>query len=252
MHAIARALGIIPSTCLHILRALASEELVVQDPATKLYTLGTGVLVLAHRWLKHNPFADRAQPMLLQLSRQHGLTAIGVEILGLEHMVVVAMARAETMVALNAEVGSRFPALISATGRCIGAFGGYDRTELRRRFRSLRWAEPPTLSAWESEIERARRAGFSVDPGNYIAGVTVMAAPVFAATGGLSHALVMLGIRHSLPAREVERVGQDLRAHADRLSLAAPAMPDAEALAARRIKAARRSLPPRSRPHPSG
>jgi DNA-binding IclR family transcriptional regulator len=246
VHAIGRALGIIPSTCLHILRALASEDLVVQNDGSKSYTLGTGLLVLARRWLQHNPFAERAQPLLAQLSRRHGLTAIGVEVLGLDHMVVVAMARAETMVALNAQVGSRFPSLISATGRCIGAFGAYDRGELRRRFRTLRWDEPPTLAAWESEIERARTAGFSVDAGNYIAGVTVIAAPVFGAANTLSHALVMLGIRHSLPAREVERVGRDLRDHADRLSLAVPAAPVLP------IRAARPGRRPPPKPRSSG
>jgi DNA-binding IclR family transcriptional regulator len=252
VHAIARALGIIPSTCLHILRALASEDLVVQDAETKLYILGSGVLVLAHRWLQHNPFAERAQPVLSQLSRRHGLTAIGVEILGLDHIVVVAMARAKTMVAFNAEVGSRFPALISATGRCIGAFGSYDRAELRRCFRALRWAAPPTLTAWESEVERSRRAGFSVDSGNYIAGVTVLAAPVFGAAGALSHTLVMLGISQSLPAREVERVGRDLRVHADRLSVAVPETFVAGASEPLGLRAAARSRRPRPRPRSSG
>ena len=33
--AIAQALDLVPSTCLHILRALVSEQLVKVDPATK-------------------------------------------------------------------------------------------------------------------------------------------------------------------------------------------------------------------------
>ena len=45
--AIAQALGLVPSTCLHILRALVSEQLVKVDPNTKHYSLGTGMLPLA-------------------------------------------------------------------------------------------------------------------------------------------------------------------------------------------------------------
>src|SRR5262245_50759090 len=47
VHAIARAVGIVPSTCLHILRALAAEEFVAVDPETKRYRVGAGLLSIA-------------------------------------------------------------------------------------------------------------------------------------------------------------------------------------------------------------
>ena len=49
--AIADALGLVPSTALHILRALVAEELVRVDPLTKQYTLGPGLLSLARTTL---------------------------------------------------------------------------------------------------------------------------------------------------------------------------------------------------------
>ena len=55
------------------------------------------------------------------LSSRYGVTAIGVE-LGPRHMIVVALSRAQAPVRLHVDVGSRFPALISATGRCLAAF----------------------------------------------------------------------------------------------------------------------------------
>ena len=39
VNAIANQLGLIPSTCLHILRVLVAEELVAFDPDNKKYTL---------------------------------------------------------------------------------------------------------------------------------------------------------------------------------------------------------------------
>ena len=46
VNAIARELGLVPSTCLYVLRALADEELVAFDPDTKRYRLEAGVLTL--------------------------------------------------------------------------------------------------------------------------------------------------------------------------------------------------------------
>jgi DNA-binding IclR family transcriptional regulator len=218
VQAIARALRIVPSTCLHILRTLVAEELASVDPATKHYTLGPGTLLLARQWLGRSRFDDLAQPVLDAVARAHGVTAMGVQLAGLDHMVVVAMARAEGMIQLHTQIGSRFPAIISATGRCIAAFGGHDRDELRRRFRLLRWDNAPSLAEWETQIAHTRTQGYAVDQGHYMAGVTIVAAPVFAPGPVLTHSLVALGISGQLPAPAVARIGRELRDRAAQLS----------------------------------
>src|SRR5262245_7877702 len=119
---IAQELRLVPSTVLHILRALAAEQLVRLDPGTKRYRLGVGMLPLARAILENGDFPRLVQPKLDQLSARFGVTAIGVELPDLDHMVVVALARARAPVRLHVDVGSRFPALISATGRCLAAF----------------------------------------------------------------------------------------------------------------------------------
>jgi DNA-binding IclR family transcriptional regulator len=215
---IARSLRIVPSTCLHILRTLAAEEFVAFDPATKLYSLGPGALMLARHWLGHNRFAELAQPRLERIAREHSVTAIGVEVMGLEHMLVVALARGQGMIHLHAQIGSRFPATISATGRCIAAFGGYDREELRRRFRQLRWDAPPSLAEWEAQVAQTRKLGYAIDPGNYMSGVTIVAAPVFGPGRAMTHSLVVVGISGQLADPVLARIGRELRDSAARLS----------------------------------
>ena len=76
---------------------------------------------------------------------------------------------------LHVDVGSRFPALISATGRCVAAFSEHPWSEVERRFRSLRWQNAPNYETWRKEIDGVRRHGFSIDRGNYIAGVAIAA-----------------------------------------------------------------------------
>ena len=218
VQAIARSLQIVPSTCLHILRTLVAEEFVRVDPVTKLYSLDAGVLLLARQWLSQDRFAGIAQPALDRIARQYGVTAIGVQIVGLEHMIVVAMARSETMIQLHTQIGSRFPATISASGRCLAAFGDHDREDLHRRFKRLRWDHAPTLAEWETQVEQTRRNGYAVDQGNYMAGITVVAAPVFGVGRRLSHCLVVVGISGQLRDATLTRIGSDLRESAAQLS----------------------------------
>jgi DNA-binding IclR family transcriptional regulator len=205
VQSIARELGLVPSTCLHVLRALVAEEFVYFDTDTKRYSLEAGVLTLARHWLRRNRFNDLAQPALDRISQAYEVTMLGVQIVGLEHIIVVAVSQSSQSLHLSTQIGSRFPALISATGRCIAAFGDHPAPELESRFKTLRWDDPPTLDEWKAQVLRTRAQGFAVDPGNYISGVTVVAAPVFRARGKLSHALVAIAIggallRSGLPA----------------------------------------------------
>jgi len=198
VQSIARELGLVPSTCLYVLRALVAEELVSFDPDTKRYALEAGVLTLARHWLRRNRFNDLAQPVLDHIGQRFGVTMLGVHIVGLDHIVVVAISQSGQNFQLSTQIGSRFPALISATGRCIAAFGGHNEAELESRFHTLRWDEPPSFEDWKSQVRETRAQGFAVDPGNYISGVTVVAAPVWKTRVKLSHALVAIGIGSAL------------------------------------------------------
>src|ERR1700719_342939 len=130
---IARQLGLVPSTCLHVLRALVAEEFVSFDPDTKLYSLEAGVLTLARHWLRRNRFNDLAQPVLDRIGQSFEVTMLGVQIVGLEHIIVIAVSQSGHNFQLSTQIGSRFPALISATGRCIAAFGDHSAGELEAR-----------------------------------------------------------------------------------------------------------------------
>jgi DNA-binding IclR family transcriptional regulator len=198
LQTIARTLGLVPSTCLYVLRALVAEEFVAFDADTKRYSLEAGVLTLARGWLRRNEFTDLAQPALDRISQAFDVTMLGVHIVGVDHIIVVAVSQAGNNFQVSAQIGSRFPALISATGRCIAAFGDHDDAVIEERFKTLRWDEPPTFEKWQTQVRQARKKGFAVDAGNYISGVTVVAAPVWKSRAQLSHALVAIGIGSAL------------------------------------------------------
>ncbi len=194
--AIAGSLDMVPSTALHILRVLVAEELVKVD-AAKRYTLGAGTLALARASLESDDFPSLVQPHLDALSKRFGVTAIGVELPNLAHMIVVALSRSQTPVRMHVDVGSRFPALISATGRCVAAFGNHPPAEIEKRFKALRWNNPPSWAAWCREVESVRRQGFSIDRNDYIAGITIVAVPVRGG-GTIAQSIASVGITGQL------------------------------------------------------
>jgi DNA-binding IclR family transcriptional regulator len=218
VQAVARELHLVPSTCLHVLRALVNEEFVSFDPDTKRYSLEAGVLTIARHWLRRNRFSNVAQPALDRIAQAFDVTTLGVHIVGLDHIIVVAVSQSGNSIQLRTEIGSRFPALISATGRCIAAFGDYPSAELEARFKTLRWDEPPGLERWKAQVNQTRAQGFAVDAGNYISGVTVVAAPVWRTRDTLSHALVAIGIGSSLKRSGLPALQKSLLSAAKTLS----------------------------------
>jgi DNA-binding IclR family transcriptional regulator len=214
--AIAQSLDIVTSTCLHILRVLVAEELLQVD-AAKRYRLGIGMLSLARSVIDRNQFPAAVQPVLDRLSLQWNVTAMGVEIGGLDHMVVLALSQSKIPFRLHVDVGSRFPSLISATGRLVAAHANAPASEIERRFRQLRWQASPSYTAWRKQVETARRNGYAVDRGQYISGVTVLAVPVLNARKEVTHTLVAAGLADQLTDARCAEIARDMRAEAERL-----------------------------------
>jgi DNA-binding IclR family transcriptional regulator len=218
VHAIARALGLVPSTCFHVLKALAAENLVSFDPDTKRYALAAGVLALARHWLRRNRFSALAQPSLDRIGQAFGVMVVGLHIADLDQVIVVAMSQAASNIQLATQIGSRFPALSSATGRCIGAFGGHADADLEARFREIVWDDPPTYAQWREQVRETREQGFAVDDGAFTAGLLVVSAPVWDAAGVMRHALVAIGISSALRRAGLAELEAALLAAAQALS----------------------------------
>jgi len=153
-----------------------------------------------------------------RIASSASVTAIGVEVSGSDHMVVLALSRSNAPFRLHVDVGSRFPALISATGRLVAAFSDFSDKELERRFKALRWDQAPEFAAWKADVDAVRRQGYSVDRNNYINGVVVIAVPVLDSHTRMTHALVAAGLAEQLDAARVESLAHELQAEAHALS----------------------------------
>lgn len=209
--AIARALGLIPSTCLHILRALVDEGIVAFNSETKRYTLDAGILTLARTLLQEESFYRVLQPAIDDISHRFNVTTIALQPLARKYSVVVAISRPERALRLHVDIGSRFPVLISASGRCVAAFGSYSRLELERAFGALQWHAPPKFRTWLKQVETTRVQGYGVDTGDYIHGITVIAAPVLDPASCVRFILVALGVGEQIDRIGISTLGDALR-----------------------------------------
>ncbi len=208
--AIADELALVPSTCLHILRVLVAEELVTWDPATKRYALGNGMISLARSVLDRSGFPQLIQPVLDRLAGRFGVTAMGVEITAKGTVVVLALSHSNQPFRVHTDVGSRFDTLVSATGRLIAAHGGESWTELRKKFSQIHWDKAPRFDTWKKEVELARTQGFSVDRDNFMAGLTVVAVPVFTAGGRFAYTVVVVGLSSQLTTVATDLLAQEM------------------------------------------
>lgn len=211
-------LDLVPSTCLHILRALTADKLLSFDPASKRYRLGAGMLALARGVLENDHFAHSVQPVLDSLATRWTVTAIGVEVVDLNQMVVTALCRSNLPFRLHVDVGSRFPGLISATGRLVAAFSQDSKQEIKNQFASLRWQHPLDFDDWWKEVDTAKQNGYSLDQGNYIAGITLIAVPILDAQDHITHTIVAASIVNHLSADETQTLIRELKQHAEQLS----------------------------------
>lgn len=214
---LARELGLVPSTCLHILRVLQDEGLVEFDSVTKRYSIGIGILPLARSALQRNTFSTLIQPKLSDLSTEFGVTSIATQLAEPKQMVVVALSQSSIPFRLQVDLGSRFPALISATGRLFAAFNVHDETQLRQEFDKLIWDHPPSFEDWCEEVKEARARGYAVDHGTYISGVTVVAVPVFGQNGRMTRSIVTIGISERLKDRQIPKLVRSMQAIRDHI-----------------------------------
>ena len=132
---------------------------------------------------------------------------------------VIALARAPQNLSIHVDVSSRFPALISASGRCFAALSGWAESELEAKFNALQWENPPAYETWRAEVAAAGRDGYAIDYGNYLRGFLVTAAPIIDGEGYATRAIATVGFLDQLSAKRVLDLANDVKAAAERLTL---------------------------------
>ncbi len=212
---ISRAVGIIPSTCLHILRELASARLVSYDVNSKTYQLGSGITDLAKSALRLNDFAELAKPRLQTIANRFAMTATATSKIDDQHLALVAFANPPNSISLNVTLGGRVPLMSGASGRCFAAFGSMTEKQIRQNFGKVKWVRPINHETWAEEVEQTRIDGFSEDREGFVNGVSAIAVPVFMPDGSVSHTIGVYAITAQLEAIDRQELVNALKQSAE-------------------------------------
>ena len=215
---VARALGIVPSTCLNILKTLDHDGLVSEDKSNKKYQLGPALLRFARDMVGSNEFVRNVQIVLDQIAKRHMVTTVAVWHEGADRIIVVAKANPPTNFSIHVDVGSRFPAYTSAIGYCFAANMEGNLKNLRGSFEKLKWQNPLYFEDWIKAVVFVRERGYAVDNGHHIRGVTVIAAPVFSADSSTTRAIAGVGLDEQLKGAARTALAEDLKTSAATLS----------------------------------
>ncbi|MCR9139943.1 MAG: IclR family transcriptional regulator [Alphaproteobacteria bacterium] len=208
---ISRAVGIIPSTCLHILRELVSARLVSYDVSSKTYQLGSGITDLAKSALRLNDFAELAKSRLQTIANRFSMTATATSKIDDQHLALVAFANPPDSISLNVTLGGRVPLMSGASGRCFAAFGNMTERQIKQNFAKVKWVRPITYDDWMSQVEQTRVDGFSEDREGFVKGVSAIALPVFMPDGSVTHTIGVYAITAQLEAIDREELISALR-----------------------------------------
>jgi len=173
----ARATGVPKSSAHRMLAALARRGLVERDGRGR-YVVGYALVALGLGAQGREGIVRLARPVLESTARALSET---VFLCGARGSRVVVLDKAEGTGFLRAapEVGSRIPAHATAVGRLFLAHGAEGVDPGPEPWETFSPTTPRTRAVLEPELARIRQQGFAENRGGWIAGLWVLAAPVF-------------------------------------------------------------------------
>jgi len=208
--AVSRATGISPSTCFSILRTMARARFVNFRQADKTYSLGLAVAELALGMIGSS-YLDLIRPEIERLALNHDMLIALWQITEDGHIVVLDRAYGEHVVHVDMHIGARLPSLIGAVGRCVAAHLQLPSAELRRRFTTLRWQNPPSFETYDAEVAQAGANGWAKDVGRLYRGITTVASVITDQRGHPRFGISGIAIQGQHTPDQIDRLGHELR-----------------------------------------
>lgn len=219
---IAAALSLPRSTCLNILRTLASLGFVSVHPRTKRYRLGWTLFELGQRAADMHGRLDLLRPYLSALATDLGLTCVLGRVVD-DKLLIIDKVEGSDELRATTTVGQSHPLTAGAVGRAILAF--LSDEELRRymeahglpKFTSRSITDP---AAFEQCLAQIRRDKYAISIEEYYVGINAVASPVFEPSGEPTMVVAVLGLSSALQPQRLPEVGHKVRQTAMRMTAA--------------------------------
>ena len=186
VNALARRIGVNPSSASRLLATLERGGLVERDPGGP-YRLGLHLVALADRVLARLDVRELARPQLRALVEETGETAT-LSVPGGDDAVTVDFVPGESSVVSMARLGRPSIGHATATGKVLLAFAGREPSTLHR-YTERTFTDPARLVA---ELAAVRAQGWAEAEGEREPDLNAIAAPVVGRGGAL---VAILGVQ---------------------------------------------------------
>jgi len=206
---IARAIGTSKSTAFALVRTLVARGFLREVQPGPRYHLGMALVRLGDDASRDFPLGQVCEPVLLQLSRDTGLTTRAAVS---DHGYPIFIARVDSPGAIrfHTALGVRELPHTSSAGKAIlsrmssaDVAGLITETGLPRRTRKT----ITTLADLELDLDATRRRGYAIDDEEDVEGVFCVAAPFFDRSGKVTGAVSATGIKLDQTPRQIEELG---------------------------------------------
>lgn len=217
---LARTLGTSKSTAFSLVRTLVSRGFLREVLPGPRYHLGMALVRLGDEATRGFPLGRVCEPVLLQLSRDTGLTTRAAIS---DHGYPIFIARVDSPGAIrfHTALGVRELPHTSSAGKAILSQMSHGEIEalvqetgLPRRTRKT----ITTLVDLELDLEATRRRGYAIDDEEDVEGVFCVAAHFVDRNGKVTGAVSATGIKLDQSARQIEELGQAVQRAANAVS----------------------------------
>jgi IclR family transcriptional regulator, KDG regulon repressor len=183
------------------LRTLVGLGYVAQEALGERYVLTMKLCHLGQAIAEQSDFQEAARGCMPALRARVGQSVVigQVEDAGVR---VVEILRHHSKVEISSRPGTLFDFHCTAQGKLALAFGPARLWKRLQRTPLRKWtsATITDLERLRSEIDRVKRRGWAVAPGEILSGINALAAPIFDASGTLAGTIGILGsIQHVAP-----------------------------------------------------
>ncbi len=204
-----KEIGFNRTTVFRLLTALESKNLVVRDPISENYRLGSGAIVLGGHALRSNPLRVVVRPALEALSRQTGETAT-LDVLDGHYTLLLDEVKGNYLMGMQSSVGTRWPVHASSTGHVLLAFLPVDTlaAHLSQPLLPITEYTIVDLGILQQRLAQIRRQGFATAMDDLEIGYSDISVPVFDHTGATIAAISIGGATPRLPQSKLVEIAQ--------------------------------------------
>jgi DNA-binding IclR family transcriptional regulator len=211
------AAGLNKATAHRMLSLLEREGFVSRSSETGEFQLGSEMIVLGARALRAIDIRAAARPELRALADSTGENST-LEILVNEDVLILDEVRGRGLLVLATEIGTRWPAHATATGKVLLADGDIALPETEEGLQAITKHTIVSWEKWESTLSEVRREGYATNIEELEYGYVSIAAPVRDREGRTTASISVGGSVERVTAERIPALAKNVQEAASRIS----------------------------------